>query len=578
MSFEIKTYIMAHKIFFKHPSADKETVRLFPLGGIGNVTKNMYVYEYLVDGVIRDILLVDCGIGFPDEAMYGVDLVIPDVTYLLDKKDKIRALVFTHGHDDHIGALPYVLPKLPQIPIYATKLTAAFAELKLREFGIGAKIKVVTTSDTITAGVFTINPVLVTHSVPDATNLIITTPIGKFYHGSDFKFDLTPLDNRPSEVGKIASAGEAGVLCLLSDSLGSERSGFTLSERVIEDTIETELRNCGGKFLFTTQSSNISRIQQAINVALRHHRKIAFIGRSVDQNTEASRKIGYLNFPNEALVYDKQLLRLPDNQLFIIVAGSQGQAESGLFRIARGEHKFVHIREGDVVVFSADPIPGNENAVHALVDTLTQAGARVSYSDIMENLHVSGHGSQQDLKWMMALTKPKYLLPIGGTYRHMIAYKKLALEMGHAKDDVLIPQEGEILEFSRSNRPRVVTRVETDQIMVDGLGVGDVGDVVLRDRKTLAKEGIMVIVLPIEESTGRVTGNPDIISRGFVYMKESGQLVSKVRNLINQELRKQKSKITDWHMIRRSIEEGVSKLLYKETGRRPLIVPVIVEV
>ena len=569
---------MAHKIFFKHPSADKETVRLFPLGGIGNVTKNMYVYEYLVDGVIRDILLVDCGIGFPDEAMYGVDLVIPDVTYLLDKKDKIRALVFTHGHDDHIGALPYVLPKLPQIPIYATKLTAAFAELKLREFGIGAKIKVVTTSDTITAGVFTINPVLVTHSVPDATNLIITTPIGKFYHGSDFKFDLTPLDNRPSEVGKIASAGEAGVLCLLSDSLGSERSGFTLSERVIEDTIETELRNCGGKFLFTTQSSNISRIQQAINVALRHHRKIAFIGRSVDQNTEASRKIGYLNFPNEALVYDKQLLRLPDNQLFIIVAGSQGQAESGLFRIARGEHKFVHIREGDVVVFSADPIPGNENAVHALVDTLTQAGARVSYSDIMENLHVSGHGSQQDLKWMMALTKPKYLLPIGGTYRHMIAYKKLALEMGHAKDDVLIPQEGEILEFSRSNRPRVVTRVETDQIMVDGLGVGDVGDVVLRDRKTLAKEGIMVIVLPIEESTGRVTGNPDIISRGFVYMKESGQLVSKVRNLINQELRKQKSKITDWHMIRRSIEEGVSKLLYKETGRRPLIVPVIVEV
>jgi len=364
----------------------------------------------------------------------------------------------------------------------------------------------------------------------------------------------------------------------VSNNVGSERSGFTLSERVIEDTIETELRNCGGKFLFTTQSSNISRIQQAINVALRHHRKIAFIGRSVDQNTEASRKIGYLNFPNEALVYDKQLLRLPDNQLFIIVAGSQGQAESGLFRIARGEHKFVHIREGDVVVFSADPIPGNENAVHALVDTLTQAGARVSYSDIMENLHVSGHGSQQDLKWMMALTKPKYLLPIGGTYRHMIAYKKLALEMGHAKDDVLIPQEGEILEFSRSNRPRVVTRVETDQIMVDGLGVGDVGDVVLRDRKTLAKEGIMVIVLPIEESTGRVTGNPDIISRGFVYMKESGQLVSKVRNLINQELRKQKSKITDWHMIRRSIEEGVSKLLYKETGRRPLIVPVIVEV
>lgn len=569
---------MPHKIFFKHQVGDKETVRLFPLGGIGNVTKNMFVYEYRLDGALKDILLVDCGIGFPDEAMYGVDLVIPDVTYLLDKKDKIRALVFTHGHDDHIGALPYVLPKLPQFPIYATKLTAAFAELKLKEFGMGAKIKVVTTADTITAGAFNVHPVLVTHSIPDATNLIIQTPIGTFYHGSDFKFDLTPLDNRPSEVNKIAAAGEKGIVCLLSDSLGSERSGYTLSERVIEDTIEQELRNCGGKFLFTTQSSNISRIQQAINVALRHHRKIAFIGRSVDQNTEVSRKIGYLTFPNEALVYDKQLLRLPDNQLFIIVAGSQGQAESGLFRIARGEHKFIKIREGDVVVFSADPIPGNENAVHALVDMLTQAGARVSYSEIMEDLHVSGHGSQQDLRWMLALTKPKFMLPIGGTYRHMVAYKKLAMEMGHGRDTILIPQEGEVLEFSATHKPRVVERVETDQIMVDGLGVGDVGDIVLRDRKTLAKEGIMVIVLPIEQSTGRVTGNPDIISRGFVYMKESGQLVAKVRNLINQELRQQKSKITDWHGIRRNIEEGVSKLLYKETGRRPLIVPVIVEV
>lgn len=569
---------MSSKIYIRNQPNDKETVRLFPLGGIGNVTKNMYVYEYRIEGKLIDVLLVDCGIGFPDEAMYGVDLVIPDVTYLLDKKDKIRGMVLTHGHDDHIGALPYVLPKLPHFPIIATKLTAAFAELKLKEFGIGTRIKVSAGGEKMSFGAFTVEQVHVTHSIPDATNLIIVSPVGTVYHGSDFKFDLTPLDNRPSELGKIAAAGEKGVLCLLSDSLGSERSGYTLSERVIEDTIEDELRNCGGKFLFTTQSSNISRIQQAVTVALRHHRKIAFIGRSMDQNTEVSRKLGYLNVPQEALVFDKQLLRLPDNQLFLVVAGSQGQADSGLFRIARGEHKFVKIREGDVVVFSADPIPGNENAVHALVDTLSQAGARVSYSEVMEELHVSGHGSQQDLRLMLALTKPKYALPIGGTYRHMIAYKKLAIEMGLAKDNVLIPEEGDVIEFSQSSRPRIVQKVETDQIMVDGLGIGDVGDVVLRDRKTLAQEGIMVIVVPVEESSGRVTAGPDVISRGFIYMKESANLVERVKQVVVRTMRLKKGRIMDWHYTRRNIEEEVAKFLYKETGRRPLIVPVLLEV
>ncbi|MBI4058170.1 ribonuclease J [Candidatus Gottesmanbacteria bacterium] len=557
---------------------DKETVRVFPLGGIGNVTKNMYVYEHRIEGKVADVLLVDCGIGFPDEAMYGVDLVIPDVTYLMDKLDKIRGMVLTHGHDDHIGALPYILPKLPHFPIYATKLTAAFSEVKLKEFGIQTKIKVVTTRERINLGRFIVEPVHVTHSIPDATNLVISTPIGTFYHGSDFKFDLTPFDQKPSELGKIAASGERGILCLLSDCLGSEKDGYTLSERVIEDKIEQELRNCGGKFLFTTQSSNISRIQQAIDAALRHHRKISFIGRSMDQNAEVARKLGYLTFPNEAFIYDKQLLRHPDNQLFLIVAGSQGQQESGLSRIARGEHKFVKIRDGDVVVFSADPIPGNENAVHALVDLLTQAGARVSYSEVMEELHVSGHGSQQDLRLMLTLTKPKFILPIGGTYRHMIAYKKLALDMGYKREDVLIPEEGEVLEFTKTYRPYVVTRVETDQVMVDGLGIGDVGDIVLRDRKTLAKEGIMVIVVPVEESTSRVIADPDIISRGFIYMRESGRLIEKVRQIVVQAIRGKKGKVTDWQFLRRQIEENVAKFLFKETGRRPLIVPVLVEV
>ncbi len=565
---------MSHKIFMH----DKETVRIFPLGGIGNVTKNMYVYEYRIDGALRDLLIVDCGIGFPDEAMYGVDLVIPDITYLQDKKDKIRGMVLTHGHDDHIGALPYILPKLPSFPIHGTKLTAAFAEIKLKEWGINARVNILPFNAQVKLGVFTITPVHVTHSIPDAANFVIDSPIGKFYHGSDFKFDLTPPDGFASELGKIAAAGESGILCLLSDSLGSERSGYTLTEKIIEESLEHEIMNCHGKMLFATQSSNISRIQQAVNVAIRHRRKIAFIGRSVDQNTEASRKIGYLKFPQESLVYDKQLLRLADDQLFIIVAGSQGQTDSALARIARGEHKFVKLRQGDVVILSADPIPGNENAVHALVDTLTQGGARVSYSEVMEDLHVSGHGSQMDLRLMLSLTKPKYMLPIGGTYRHMIAYQKLAMEMGHAADDVLIPSEGEVLEFSMGSRPRVVDRIDSEQIMIDGLGVGDVGEVVLRDRKTLAKEGIVVIVIPMERGTGRVTAPPDIISRGFVYMKDSGHIVDGAKRIVDRELKLKKGKLLDWPFVRRRIEEEVAKYLFKTTGRKPLIVPVIVEV
>jgi ribonuclease J len=313
-------------------------------------------------------------------------------------------------------------------------------------------------------------------------------------------------------------------------------------------------------------------------VGVRHHRKIAFIGRSMDQNSEVARRLGYLNIPDEALVRDKQLLRLSDSQLFIIVAGSQGQAESGLARIARGEHKFVHLREGDVVILSADPIPGNENAVHALVDTLTQAGARVSYSEIMEDLHVSGHGSQQDMRLMLSLTKPKYILPIGGTYRHMIAYQKLAMEMGYKRDDVLIPDAGDILEFSRSHKPQTVAQIDTEEVMIDGLGVGDVGEIVLRDRKTLAKEGIVVIVVPVDKDSGQVTAAPDIISRGFVYMKDAGHLVDRVKQIVAQNLKLKKGKIFDWHFVRREIEEQVGKYLYKETGRSPLIVPVVVEV
>ncbi len=566
------------KIFEGTSHMGKDSIRLIPLGGIGNVTKNMYVYEYRVDGKIRDILLVDCGVGFPDPEMYGVDLVIPDVRYLHDKRDKIRGLVFTHGHDDHIGGIPHIYPKLGRVPMWGTKLTAAFANIKLKEANIKTQVTPVEFNQTLRLGPFTVSFARVTHSIPDAANLIVETPIGIFYHGSDFKFDFSPLDGKLSELEKITAVGKRGVLCLLTDSLGSERRGFTPSEQVIGETLEKELSMCSGKFLFTTQSSNISRIQLAIEVALKHGRKIAFLGRSIDQNTEASLKLGYMRFPREMVVRDRDLKRLPPVKQFLVVAGAQGQPGSALSRIANDGHRFVHIEEGDSVVFSADPIPGNENSVSGLIDQLYRKGARVAYSNIMEDLHVSGHGSQGDLMLMLSAIGPRYILPIGGTYRHMMQYRRLAQDVGYDKRDVLIPDEGEVLEFRPGVPPRIVDTVELENVMIDGLGVGDVGEIVLRDRQTIATEGIVIVIVPMEKSTGKVIAEPDIVSRGFVYMRQSEELIGKAKQLVMESLKLKKGRIIDWQFIRKQISGNLDEFLAKETGRHPLIVPVIVEV
>ena len=580
-------------IFYaKSAPSGKDSIRIIPLGGIGNVTKNMYVYEYCYDGKVRDILLVDCGVGFPEPEMYGVDLVIPDVRYLEAKRDKIRGLVFTHGHDDHIGGIPYIYPKLARlpspggeatggqgnIPMWGTALTAAFANIKLREAKIKTLVAPVGFDRILHIGPFTVSFVHVTHSVPDAANLIIETPVGIFYHGSDFKFDMTPLDGKKSELEKITAVGKRGVLCLLTDSLGSERPGFTPSEQIIGETLEKELSHATGAVLFTTQSSNISRIQLAIELARKFDRQIAFFGRSIDQNVEASVKLGFMNVPRESIIRDRDLGRIPRIKQFLIVAGSQGQSGSALSRIANDDHRFVHIQEGDTVVFSADPIPGNEHNVANLIDQLYRKGARVSYSDIMEDLHVSGHGSQGDLMLMLSAVGPTYILPIGGTYRHMMQYRRLAQDLGYNKEDIFIPEEGEVLEFRAGARPRIVETINLENIMIDGLGVGDVKNVVLRDRQTIATEGIVVIVVPVARSTGKVTSEPDIISRGFVYMKESGVLLDQAKRIVNQSLRLKKGRILDWQFVRRHVEENVLKFLRDKTGRTPLIVPVIVEV
>jgi len=581
----------------------KDTVRIVPLGGAGNVTKNMYLYEYRYDGKIRDILIVDCGIGFPDEEMFGVDLVIPDVRYLMDKRDKIRAIVFTHGHDDHIGGLPYIYSKLVRqspsnsvrqapvgsvdgrrdggqgsIPMYAPVLAAAFANLKLKETSIRDRVAPMTFDRHIRAGVFDVSFVRLTHSVPDTSHLIIETPIGIFYHGSDFKFDPTPLDNKPSEISKINAVGKKGVLCMLSDSLGSERPGFTPSEQIIGETIEKELRLSHGKVLFTTQSSNISRIQLAIELAQKHGRKIAFLGRSIDKNVEESVKLGYMRFPRDVIINDRDLKRLPANKQFLVVAGAQGQPSSNLSKIATDMHKMVKLTDMDTVILSADPIPGRENDVNKLIDQIYRHGARVAYSDIMEDLHVSGHGSSGDMMLLLSAVGPKYVWPIGGTYKHLMQYRRLANELGYDKKSVIIPEDGEVMEFSRHAPPRVVDHLVLEDIMIDGLGIGDVGNVVLKDRQTIAHEGIVVVVVPVEGSTGRMTSPPEIITRGFVYAKESRRLLGHASEIVEHSLALKKGRIIDWQLVRKRIEESLQEFLLKETGRSPLIVPVVLEV
>lgn len=552
-------------------SKEKESLTLVPLGGVGDVTKNMYVYEYG-----QDILLVDCGVGFPDEGMPGVDLIIPDVSYLLPRKEKIRGIILTHGHEDHMGALPYILPKL-NVPVFASRLTAGLAQTKLDDFKLPHKIQVVYPPKPLSLGSFKIEFVRVTHSVPDSLALIIHTPLGIFCHAADFKFDWTPMDGRFPEVGKLAWAGERGVLCLLSDCLGAERSGYTPSEQTLEEAFEREIRNCRGKFIVTTQSSNIFRLQQAINTSLKYGRKVCFLGRSIEQSVDVAQKLGYLKVPKKEIVRVESLPKYQSKFITLLVTGSQGQPNSALVRMAHSRHP-VKIQSEDRVVFSADPIPGNEKAIYSLIDMLAKLGAEVSYFDVSDDLHISGHGSASDLMLMIGLTKPNFLLPIGGTFRHMKQYAQLAQKMGYLKEKILLVEDGEKIQFTRDKKVRFTGKVEVKNIFVDGLGVGDIGEVVLRDRRAIAQDGIVVVIVPINQSTGEIAADPDIVSRGFVYMKESGQLIKEAQKVVKDSLSSQRGPVVDWQFIRSQIEGNLENFLYQQTKRRPMILPVVLEV
>lgn len=561
--------------FFHLGNMNKGKMKFIPLGGIGDVTKNMYLYEYCPVSGSPEILIVDCGVGFPDTHMYGIDLVIPDITYLQNKINQIKGIILTHGHEDHIAALPYIWPKL-KAPVFATKLTAALAQVRLEEAGINTQVIVCDQDKRLTRGSFEIEFVHMTHSIPDANNLIIRTPAGIFYHGADFKFDWTPIDEQASQVGKIVKAAEEEVLCLATDCLGSDREGYTPSERMIEGGFEKAIANCKGKFIVTTQSSNISRIQQAINVSLRNGRRVCLLGRSMLRNTEVAEKLHFLNILHNRFVSEKEVKKIPAREIALIVTGSQGEMEAALSRIASGDHKYAEIVPGDKVVFSADPIPGNEEAVHSLIDSLVDLGAEVSYSEVLDDLHVSGHGSQMDLMLLLSLVKPKYIIPIGGTKRHMYHYRLLAQESGYQKEQIFLLGDGKVVEFT-NNKAVLGKPLDIETVMVDGLGIGDVGNVVLRDRHKMAQDGIVVVIIPFDKVRRQLSGDIDIISRGFVYMKESGPLIKDTKKAILLSLTRKNKPLLDFNYVKKLVEHTVEKFLYEKTHRRPMVIVVLIE-
>ncbi|MBI2622760.1 MAG: ribonuclease J [Candidatus Levybacteria bacterium] len=556
-------------------------VSLTPLGGIGDVTKNMYLYEYQ-----DQILIVDCGLGFADETMVGVDLLLPDISYLLQSVrsgKKIVGIILTHGHEDHIGALPFILPNLASLsssqnfPIFGTVLTAGLANEKLKEFSLPFRVEAVPfNSGELVMGSFKASLIRVTHSVPDTAHVFLQTPLGNFYHGSDFKFDKTPADGKVADITGIKKASEKGILCLMSDCLGAEKKGRTSSEQVLTESFEKEMENCRGKCIVTTYSSNISRLNQAIQVAEKLGRKVCFVGRSLIKAKEVAQRLGYMKLREGLEVSVEQLKNYKDNQLLLLVAGSQGQENSAMTRMVAGEHKDIRLKEDDLVIFSADPIPGNEIFVYSLIDAIAKKGARVIYSDISDDFHVSGHGSQDELLELISLVKPQKLLPIGGTYRHMVAYRTLAEKAGYQRKDILLIEDGQEVIFTK-NSVRLGKLTPVKNVYVDEISGEEIEHFVLRDRQKLSEGGIVVIIIEIDSSSGQLVGRPDIIARGFSGFdnkKIGGKIFVDIRNVLGGK----KGRLTNWIYVRKLIGEVCERRIFKELRRRPLVLPVVIEV
>lgn len=551
----------------------KENLKIIPLGGLLEIGKNITVLEYG-----NDIVLVDCGLAFPEDDMLGIDLVIPDLAYLEKNKEKIRGLVITHGHEDHIGSIPYLLKQF-NVPIYATKLTIGLIEHKLEEHKLlrSTKLKVVNPGQTVNLGSMKVEFIRTTHSIPDACSLAIHTPVGTVVHTGDFKIDYTPIDGEMMDFGRLAALGNKGVLALLSDSTNSERKGYTMSESTVGEVLDKLFINCTKRIVVATFSSNVHRVQQIVNSAVKYNRKIAICGRSMINMIETARKFGYIKVPDNVFIDIDMIKSYPHDKLTIITTGSQGETMSALTRMAAGEHKKVQITPNDLIIISANPIPGNENSVSKVIDDLMKIGAEVVYNALAD-IHVSGHACQEEQKLMISLVRPKYFIPVHGEYRQLIAHSETAKKVGVDPENIFIMTNGRILELNE-HEAKLTGTVPVGKIMVDGLGVGDVGNIVLRDRQRLSQDGLIIVVLTMDSATGNVVAGPDVLSRGFVYVRESENLMEDIKQLLRGEIAKFEEKhITDWSTIKALLREELRDYIYKKTKRDPMILPIIMEV
>ncbi len=550
-----------------------ECLKIIPLGGLGEIGKNIMAIRYK-----DDMIVIDGGLMFPDDEMLGIDLVIPDITYLVENKKHIRGIILTHGHEDHIGGLPYILRQI-NAPIYGTKLTLGLLAAKLEEgdFDGHVETRCVHAGQRVKLGPFNVEFIRVSHSIADAVALGIRTPVGMIVHTGDFKFDQTPVNNQGPDYHKFAELGKEGILVLMSDSTNAERPGYTLSERVVADTFDETFRNARERIIIASFASNIHRIQLAITTAAKYNKKVAVVGRSMVNVVNIATELGYLDIPPGSMIDIDDIDQYPKNKIAVLTTGSQGEPMSALTRMANCEHRNIEIIPGDTVIISASPIPGNEKMINKTVDRLFKQGAEVIYESV-SGVHVSGHASQEELKLMINLTKPKFFIPIHGEYRHLIKHAQLAKDVGISNENVFVVENGQILEFC-SNWGKVAGRVTAGRVLVDGLGVGDVGNIVLRDRRQLSRDGLVVVVLTLDQNSGEIVAGPDIISRGFVYVRESEGLLEEARKRINATLKVcELHQTTEWGAIKSCVRETVGKFFYERTGRRPMILPIIMDV
>lgn len=550
----------------------QKKIKIIPLGGLGEIGKNMTAFEYK-----NEIIVIDCGLAFPDEDLYGIDMVIPDITYLVKNKSKVKGILITHGHEDHIGALPYILKQI-NVPVYGTKLTLGLIETKLEDHEMlkDCTLTEVKPTEIIEFENFKAEFIRNNHSIADSCSIALHTPMGIIVHTGDFKIDFTPIDNEVIDLQRLAQLGKQGVLLLMADSTNALHKGYTMSEKTVGETLENLFGKASGRIIVSTFASNVHRLQQISNCALKYNRKIAFSGRSMEKISEVARRLGYLHIPEDMIISLEEINNYPNDRITIVTTGSQGESMAALTRIASSTHRYVQIEKGDMVIISASPIPGNEKAVSNVINDLTEKGANVIYKSI-EEIHVSGHACEQELRLMQALLKPKFFIPVHGEFKHLMTHGRIAESMGVDKDNIFMLEVGDIFELTRKSG-LVTGKVPSGRVLIDGMGIGDVGNMVLRDRKNLAEHGMITVVVAIDRRGKSIVCGPDIISRGFVYVRDSEVLMKDIKDIVRESVYNcLQNNITQWAEIKNSIRREVDTFIYKKMKKKPMILPVIVE-